>query len=232
MAGIGRLGLMSGRILLVEDEAGVREAVQTYLSDRGLMVAVASNGLEGWEKLQQHPPELVISDIRMPKMDGYEFIQHLRADSRFKSLPVVFLTARGMTGDRISGYQAGCDAYLAKPFDPEELEAIVQNLLSRQQRTDKRSKLNLISQQIADIRNVLLDKPPTSLSSSPGEIALTPKETSVLALVVEGRMNKEIASRLNVGMRTVEKHLSNLRRKTDTATRTELVRFALERNLV
>ncbi|TAF58694.1 MAG: DNA-binding response regulator [Oscillatoriales cyanobacterium] len=122
---------MSARLLLVDDEPGLREAVQAYLEDSDFSVEVASNARDGWELLQQINPDLVISDIMMPQVDGYQFLKQVREDPRYKALPVVFLTAKGMTGDRIQGYQAGCDAYLSKPFDPDELVAIVTNLLAR-----------------------------------------------------------------------------------------------------
>ena len=122
----------TGKVLLVDDEAGLREAVQAYLEDSGFTVEAASNASEGWDKLQVSTPDVLISDIMMPQVDGYQFLQQVREDPRYKSLPVVFLTARGMTSDRIQGYSAGVDAYLSKPFDPEELVAIVTNLIDRQ----------------------------------------------------------------------------------------------------
>ncbi|MBW3586623.1 MAG: response regulator, partial [Cyanobacteria bacterium 0813] len=103
---------MSARLLLVDDEPGLREAVQAYLEDSDFAVEVASNARDGWEVLQQTNPDLVISDIMMPQVDGYQFLKQVREDPRYKALPVVFLTAKGMTSDRIQGYQAGCDAYL------------------------------------------------------------------------------------------------------------------------
>ncbi|MEO0971324.1 MAG: response regulator, partial [Cyanobacteria bacterium J06639_18] len=122
----------TGKVLLVDDEVGLREAVQAYLEDSGFTIEVASNATEGWEKLQLSTPDVLISDIMMPQVDGYQFLEQVREDPRYKSLPVVFLTARGMTSDRIQGYNAGADAYLSKPFDPEELVAIVTNLIERQ----------------------------------------------------------------------------------------------------
>ena len=101
------------------------------MEDSDFAVEVASNARDGWELLQQYNPDLVISDIMMPQVDGYQFLKQVREDPRYKALPVVFLTAKGMTRDRIQGYQAGCDAYLSKPFDPDELVAIVTNLLAR-----------------------------------------------------------------------------------------------------
>jgi DNA-binding response OmpR family regulator len=122
---------MSAQLLLVDDEPGIREAVKDYLQESGFSVQVASNALEGWEWMQMNTPDLVISDVMMPQVDGYQFLKQLREDPRFQALPVVFLTAKGMTGDRIQGYHAGVDAYLPKPFDPDELVAIVENLLAR-----------------------------------------------------------------------------------------------------
>ncbi|MFN7351052.1 MAG: response regulator, partial [Dolichospermum sp.] len=122
---------MSAQLLLVDDEPGLREAVKEYLQESGFRVQTASNAREGWDWMQENTADLVISDIMMPQVDGYQFLKQLRDDPRFQALPVVFLTAKGMTGDRIQGYKASVDAYLPKPFDPDELVAIVENLLAR-----------------------------------------------------------------------------------------------------
>lgn len=223
------------KILLVDDEPGVRESVQAYLEDdEALQVQVASNANDAWNLIQQEPPDLVISDIMMPQVDGYQFLERLREDVRFKSLPVVFLTARGMTTDRIQGYQAGCDAYLPKPFDPEELEAIVKNLLERKadsQVNSGGSTLEEIAQEIKEIKEKLGQQPHLVTTPPPIKIELTPREQSVLDLVAEGLMNKEIARRLNTSVRNVEKYVSRLFSKTGTNSRTELVRFALKHGL-
>ena len=100
---------MAGKLLLVDDEPGLREAVQAYLEDSGYIVQVASSAKDAWELLQQQLPDLVISDVMMPQVDGYQFLKQMREDPRFKATPVIFLTARGMKADRISGYQAGLD---------------------------------------------------------------------------------------------------------------------------
>lgn len=224
------------KILLVDDEPGVRESVQAYLEDdEALEVQVASSATEAWELLQHEAPDLVISDIMMPQVDGYQFLQKLRKDPRFQTLPVVFLTARGMTSDRIEGYKAGCDAYLPKPFDPEELEVIVKNLLERQrinaEANSDDSKLEEIAQEIREIKERLGQQPNLVTTPSPIKIELTPREQSVLDLVAEGLMNKEIARRLNTSVRNVEKYVSRLFSKTGTNSRTELVRYALKHGL-
>ncbi|MDJ1179030.1 response regulator transcription factor [Roseofilum sp. BLCC_M91] len=222
---------MSAKLLLVDDEPGLREAVQAYLEDSGFTVEVANNAIEGWEKVQQIVPDLVISDIMMPQVDGYQFLQQLREDERFKSLPVVFLTAKGMTSDRIQGYQAGCDAYLPKPFDPEELEVIVKNLLDRRAAASNSTELDDIKQQLNQIQGILQQGNTVSTQTSPIQIDFTPREQSVLNLVTEGLMNKEIARRLETSVRNVEKYVSRLFVKTGTNSRTELVRFAIEHGL-
>ena len=227
---------MSGQLLLVDDEPGVRVSVKEYLQEvGGFDVQVASNADEAWQMLQKKTPDLVISDIMMPQVDGYQFLKKLRDDPRFKALPVIFLTARGMTTDRIQGYQAGVDAYLPKPFDPDELVAIVENLLGRRTATagETASSTDLveIAQQIAAIRAMLDQRGAIAQTPPPIRIDFTPREQSVLDLVAEGLMNKEIARRLETSVRNVEKYVSRLFSKTGTNSRTELVRYALEHGL-
>ncbi|BAW95886.1 regulatory component [[Synechococcus] sp. NIES-970] len=223
-------------ILLVDDEPGVREAVQAYLEDdEALTVTTAENATRAWEILQTLTPDLVISDVMMPQVDGYQFLGQLREDPRFTTLPVIFLTARGMTGDRIQGYQAGCDAYLPKPFEPEELEAIVKNLLTRgeaiAQQGSGGSNLEGIAQDLREIKQFLGQQNQLVTTPAPLKIDLTPREQSVLDLVAQGLMNKEIAKDLETSVRNVEKYVSRLFSKTGTNSRTELVRYALKHGL-
>jgi DNA-binding NarL/FixJ family response regulator len=227
---------MTGQLLLVDDEPGLREAVQAYLEDSGFEVDVASNAKEGLDLARQKLPDLVITDIMMPQVDGYQFLQQLREEPQFKTLPIIFLTARGMTADRIQGYNAGCDAYLSKPFDPDELVAIVTNLLSKQTANragsdDEIHNIADLARQIADIKAMLTQRGAIAQNPSPIKLDLTPREQSVLELVVDGLMNKEIARRLETSVRNVEKYVSRLFVKTGTNSRTELVRFALENGL-
>ncbi len=228
---------MAAHILLVDDEPGLREAVQAYLEDSGFTVSTASNAKEGLQRLEQQPPDLVISDIMMPQVDGYQFLRQVRENPRFRALPFVFLTARGMTSDRIQGYQAGCDDYISKPFDPDELVAIVENRLDRRaaivpEATDEGGpSIADLANQIAQIRDMLIDKPRMVQTPPPIRVEFTPREQSVLDLVSQGLMNKEIARRLETSVRNVEKYVSRLFSKTGTNSRTELVRYALEHGL-
>lgn len=227
------------QLLLVDDEPGIRESVQAYLEDNEeWSVTAAINAEEAWQKIEAQIPDLIISDVMMPQVNGYEFLQKLREDPRYRSIPVVFLTARGMTSDRIKGYESGCDAYLPKPFDPEELEAIVRNLLSKNQTATGKSNssdLEKIARELEEIKGKLDDRLGKSsgiaVTPSPIKIDLTPREQSVLDLVAQGLMNKEIARELSTSVRNVEKYVSRLFGKTGTNSRTELVRFALQHGL-
>jgi DNA-binding NarL/FixJ family response regulator len=225
---------MPSHLLLVDDEPGLRDAVQAYLEDSEFTVDVAPNAKVGWELLEKRLPDLVISDIMMPQVDGYQFLQQMRADPRFSKLPVVFLTARGMTKDRIQGYKAGVDAYLSKPFDPDELVAIVTNILARRAAlADSEGGTNIadLASQVAEIKSLLTNRSVLATTPSPIQIDFTPREQSVLNLVAQGLMNKEIARRLETSVRNVEKYVSRLFSKTGTNSRTELVRYALEHGL-
>lgn len=229
---------MAGHLLLVDDEPGVREAVKAYLEDCGFTVTAASNAREALTLIEHFTPSLVISDVMMPNVNGYEFLKQMRADERFALLPVIFLTARGMKSDRILGYQAGCDAYLSKPFEPDELVAIIENLLKqRGLQANTPPEIADLADQIAEIKALLKQKPNegrinVATKVPTIKIEFTAREQSVLELVVEGLMNKEIASRLGTTIRNVEKYVSRLFNKTGTSSRTELVRYALQNGLV
>jgi len=228
------------KLLLVDDEPGIRESVKAYLEfDNEFQVKVASNVNEALEIIKKETPDLFISDIMMPQVDGYEFLKKIREDVRFKTIPFIFLTARGMTSDRITGYQAHCDAYLSKPFEPEELRVIISNLLERRlessQGDSESAKLDEIRQEIKELKEQLGGQSGSSTHMQiiplPHKIDLTPREQSILELVAQGLMNKEIAVRLNTSVRNVEKYVSRLFTKTETNSRTELVRFALKHGL-
>jgi DNA-binding NarL/FixJ family response regulator len=226
---------MTSYLLLVDDEPGLRDAVQAYLEDSGFVVEVAPNAKVGWELLEKRVPDLVISDIMMPQVDGYQFLKQMREDPRFAKVPVVFLTARGMTKDRIQGHKSGVDAYLSKPFDPDELVAIVTNILGRRaslaENSGAEANIADLASQVAEIKSLLTQRPGIATALSPVHIDFTPREQSVLNLVAQGLMNKEIARCLETSVRNVEKYVSRLFSKTGTNSRTELVRYALENGL-
>jgi DNA-binding NarL/FixJ family response regulator len=225
------------RLLLVDDEPGLRTAVKAYLEDEGFVVITANDGEEGWVVAQEQLPDVIISDVMMPRLDGYGLLRRLRADERLGGTPVIFLTAKGMTADRIAGFNAGADDYIPKPFDPDELVARVHNVVRRQERLLAEAArfadadIGAMARQITEIRS-MLGSGGARKAQPDVKLDFTPREASVLQLVAEGMMNKEIARRLETSIRNVEKYVSRLFIKTGTSSRTELVRFALEHGLV
>ena len=226
------------RILLVDDEPGIRTAVKAYLNDEGFDVSTAIDGEDGFQKAQQIVPDVVITDVMMPRSDGYELLSKLRKDERLGGTPVIFLTAKGMTIDRTQGYQAGVDDYIPKPFDPDELVARVKNVVKRQERLLSEAArfadtdVSQMAKQITEIRSMLTKGDKNHSQKDLIIPNFTPREESVLQLVAEGLMNKEIARKLETSIRNVEKYVSRLFIKTGTSSRTELVRYALENNLL
>ena len=226
------------RLLLVDDEPGLRTAVQAYLQDEGFEVTTAVDGEEGWEKAQKMMPDLIISDVMMPRCDGYGLLKRIREDERLGGTPVIFLTAKGMTVDRTQGYQAGVDDYIPKPFDPDELVARVRNVVKRQERLLTEAArfadadVGQMAKQITEIKSMLSHGDKSNSRKDDSIPNFTPREASVLQLVAEGLMNKEIARQLETSIRNVEKYVSRLFIKTGTSSRTELVRYALENHLV
>ncbi|UCC62607.1 MAG: response regulator [Anaerolineae bacterium] len=141
---------MSASILVVEDDLAMRDGVCEILEMAGYRVSVASNGKEALQLLEDTAPELIISDIMMPEMDGYRFYQQVRADDRWLPVPFIFLTAKGKRADVLRGKSMGLDDYLTKTFDPEELLVAVESKLGRmrQLQATAREQMQLLSNQL------------------------------------------------------------------------------------
>ena len=117
-------------VLVVEDSIPQREMITELLRGSGLDVAAVSDGVEALEKIQSgHPPDLVVLDIVMPRMNGYEVCRRLKADPSTQNVPVILCSSKGEEFDRYWGMKQGADAYIAKPFQPTELVGTVKQLL-------------------------------------------------------------------------------------------------------
>ena len=205
-------------------------AVGDYLEALGYAVTTAANGRLALDAVNRIHPHLLVLDISMPEMSGYELVRQVRLEPMTRLLPVVFLTERNDTADRILGYQAGCDSYLAKPFELDELGAIVRNLLDRAQIiTDWRQSPTSSNTSSNTIISSLGFAQPSKLS---GEVLeLTSREREVVSLLSQGLSNPQIGMKLHLSSRTVEKYVTSLFRKTDTNNRAELVGYAIENQL-
>src|SRR5690348_6650575 len=129
----GTPGAAPARILIVDDEPAVREALAGSLEFEGYQVGEAADGVMALEQVDRRPPDLVVLDVLMPRLDGLTTCRRLRA--RGATMPVLMLTARDMVGDRVTGLDAGADDYLAKPFELDELLARIRALLRRSSMT-------------------------------------------------------------------------------------------------
>ncbi|MDT7883747.1 MAG: response regulator [Thermoflexus sp.] len=125
------------RILIAEDERDIRELIIFTLEFGGFQVLSATNGEEAVELARQHRPDLIILDVRMPKMTGYEACRLLKSQEETRSIPVVFLSAKGQEAEIRQGMEAGADAYILKPFAPDELIQQVRAILDRRTPTPR-----------------------------------------------------------------------------------------------
>ena len=126
--------MTNSRILVVEDSPQMLNLIRTILLRSGFEVTTGSNGKEGLAAVEASEIDLIISDIMMPEMDGFQFCQEVRKNSRTSNIPFIFLSARGGIQDKMSGFQDGADDYITKPFDPNELVMRVTAMLMRASR--------------------------------------------------------------------------------------------------
>lgn len=208
---------MNKRILVVDDEPKLLGAVAETLSEEGYQVATARSGAEALLRLAENLPDLIISDIRMPEMDGYKLVGTLRSNPRTELIPIIFLTAKGKREDRITGFRNGVDAYITKPFDPEEMLVVIANILARAAR---------ISAELARLMTTARAETVETVPVYDEE--LTNSEMRIAGLVAKGLSNKEIAAQLDVSVRTVEGHISNILSKKNWSSRVEIVRHILK----
>lgn len=202
------------QLLLIDDDPNLILLVKDYLEFRGYEVKTAGNGREALEVLEGSLPDMIICDVMMPEMDGYAFVKQVRENPSTEWVPILFLSAKGQSQDRVRGLNTGADVYMVKPFEPEELVAQVESSLKQASR--------LIKQQ--------LKAGAGSNLQVPLDVELTPTELRVVQFVARGMANREIALELQVSQRTIESHVSNMLGKTGLHNRTELARWAIENN--
>jgi DNA-binding response OmpR family regulator len=201
-------------ILVVDDEARLVSLVETYLTQSGFKVATASNGLEALSVAERTNPDLIILDIMMPEMDGYEFMRTYRAEH---DTPIILLTARVDSDEKVVGLESGADDYITKPFRPRELMARVKSVLRRSGKKEPTVK----TLHVADI---VLDRDAHSVQVADRFVDLTPSEFDLLAALMSspGR----VFSRLDLldilqGVRyagyerAIDLHIKNLRAKIE-----------------
>ena len=209
------------RVLVVDDDPILRKILQNFLAQKGYQIEVAVSGdaaLQIWEKYQ---PDLIVSDVNMPSMDGLEFCRRLRALPSGQLVPFIFLSGQDELEDRLKGHSSGADDYITKPFEMQELLAKIERQLERTQRIH--AEIVRIVQSVKP-KDVETPEP----TPEPEPLPLTPAEIRVFWEVVQGLTNKQISEHLFISPRTVQTHLSNILGKLQLDNRSQLVRFAYE----
>jgi DNA-binding NarL/FixJ family response regulator len=197
--------------MVIDDEERLLLAIKRYLVTQGFQVIVCESGKTALDRLNNENIDLIVIDILMSNLNGYDLVKKLRTLPTTGHIPFIFLTAKGMTEDRIKGYKMGCKAYLAKPFDPEELVAIIDNILC-----DKKNIQNILNirNEIKKLRNDIY-----KFSSLEKYKNFTTREINILLGVSNGLTNKDIAHKLNMSVRNVENYITRLLHKTKSTNR-------------
>jgi DNA-binding response OmpR family regulator len=205
------LGQRPRTILLVEDEHAIGSLVSAYLQRDGFQVVWLRTGEEALAELDRHDLRLIVLDIGLPGIDGFEVCRRVRARS---DVPILMLTARDEEADRVVGLEIGADDYVPKPFSPRELVARVKAILRRSERQDRPALLELGPVQV--------DREAREARVDGRELELTAKEFDLLAMLIENvgivlsreRLLEEVwGMAYPGGTRTVDVHVAQLRRK-------------------
>lgn len=205
---------MSKKILVVDDKQELRTLLKSYLSQEGFEVATAADGREALFVARHEKPDLILLDLMMPEMGGYEF---MRAYNREADTPIIILTAKLEENDKVLGLELGADDYVTKPFSPRELTARVRAVLRRIEKQGQEAD-------ILRVANVIVDRAGRAVTIGDQIIELTPSEFDLLVVLMSapGRVfsRLELLERLQGAAyegyeRTIDVHIRNLRTKIE-----------------
>ena len=204
---------MPKKILIVEDEANIRELLRLYLEREGYTVLEAENGVEGIKKWKSDKPDMLLLDVMMPVMDGWEVCKEIRAES---DVPIIMLTAKGETADRVSGLEMGADDYIVKPLEMPEVIARVRAVFRRIAPDDAPEKLTF--------DNLVIDKQAYDLVIKGKRVDAPPKEIELLYFLASNPNRVYTRAQLLDEVwgfdyfgdtRTVDVHVKRLREKLE-----------------
>ncbi len=201
-------------ILVVDDEVNIRELARMYLEQEGFQIVTAVNGQQALEQVRQDPPSLVVLDLMLPEIDGWEVCRQIRKKS---NLPIIMLTARDDDVDKIVGLELGADDYLTKPFNPRELVARVRAVLRRTWPDE-----SLPADKVRRLGDVIVDPGRYEVTAAGQRINLRTKEFDLLLTMIDHAnlvLSREKLLDLAWGYeyygatRTVDVHIAQLREK-------------------
>jgi DNA-binding NarL/FixJ family response regulator len=194
-------------LLLIEDEPAMRDNLMTILTLEGFRVTPAASGEEGLLQARASLPDLVLCDVTMPGLDGYDVLREFRRDALLADTPFLFLTAHNLPADMRRGMNEGADDYITKPFEVEDLLSAIRARLDR---------FNVLRKSAA-----AQPPPPARLQ----RLGLTSREAEVLHWLAEGKTNPEIAVILNIAAPTVKKHVEHILEKLGVENRAAAMRL-------
>ncbi len=205
---------MPKKILVVDDKANVRTLVREYLTEQGFQVVTADNGQNALYNARHEKPDLILLDIMMPEMDGYEFIRAYRKESE---TPIILLTAKLEESDKVIGLELGADDYVTKPFGMRELVARINTVLRRAGKAAAPSR-------VLRAADIVLDQDTHSVRVRDQDVRLTPSEFDLLAILMgsPGRVFSRVelldalqGTTFEGIARTIDQHVRNLRAKIE-----------------
>lgn len=208
--------MTQAKILIVEDDVDIVELLRYNLEKEGYQLESASNGVEGFKKLDSFMPDLILLDIMMPEMDGIELCAKIREDDKYSDVLIAFLTARGESFTQITALDAGGDDFISKPIKPNVLKSRIKALLRRSIRH------NQIAEQVLTFGEMEIDLESFTVTVGQNKVDLAKKEFELLKLLTSrpGKVFKrdEILSKVwgsdvVVGDRTIDVHIRKLRKK-------------------
>jgi DNA-binding response OmpR family regulator len=206
----------AGRVLVVEDEADVAELLRYNLSREGYAVLLVANGAEAVRRARESAPDLVLLDLMIPQLNGWEVCRRLKSDLLTRTIPVVILTARAEEGDKVLGFELGADDYVTKPFAVRELLARIRAVIRR---SAPRPAAGQHALRVGDLQ---IDRRRFEVTVQGRPVSLTPKEFQLLAILAgepgrvfaRGELLDLVWGRDGfVEPRTVDVHLARLRGK-------------------
>jgi len=206
---------MKERILIVEDDKNIAKLVKFNLEKAGYDCTTAATGEKALEILGERPVDLIILDIMLPGMDGYEICRAIKEKEKLKNIPIIMLTAKGEEVDRIVGLELGADDYIVKPFSPRELVLRVKAIL-------KRGKVEEAKRDIMAAGDITVDIPKHKVMVKGKPVDLTQMEFKLLVTLIERRSRVQTRERLlsdvwnmdtSVDTRTIDTHVKRLREK-------------------
>lgn len=203
-------------ILIVEDDRNLAGLLKYNLEKAGYGCIHAATGEEALEQLRQHAVNLVLLDIMLPGIDGFEVCRRIRQDVQYSDLPIVMLTAKGEEIDKVFGFELGIDDYVVKPFSPRELNLRIRAILKR----DRRNRSNV--QEVLKAGGIEIDIGRHIATLDGRELALTLMEFKLLALLLKRRGQAQTRDVLlsdvwdvdkSINTRTIDTHVTRLREK-------------------